>query len=52
MDDEKAPRPKCKVVLRPGQKGASIYPKGCQVRNRIVDGQKRKVNKAGKLKPV
>ena len=40
------------MVLRAGQKGARIYPKGCQVRNCIVDGQKRKVSKAGKLKPV
>jgi hypothetical protein len=43
---------KCKVVLRPGQRGARIWPKGCKVRNREVDGVKRKVNKQGQLKPT
>ena len=43
-------KPKCKVVLRPGQRGARIWPKGCKVRNREVDGEKIKVNKQGQLK--
>ena len=46
-----AAKPKCKVVLRPGQRGARIWPKGCKVRNREVDGEKIKVNKQGQLKP-
>jgi hypothetical protein len=45
-------RPKCKVVLKDGERGARIFPKGCQVRNRVVDGVKRKVDKRGEIKPL
>ena len=45
-------RPKCKVVLKDGERGARIFPKGCQVRNRVVAGVKRKVDKKGALKPT
>ena len=47
------PRPTCKVVTKPGQRGARIHPRGCRVRNRIVNGTMRKVSKAtGQIKPV
>ena len=45
-------RPKCKVVLKDGERGARIFPKGCQVRNRVVGGVKRKVDKKGAIKPT
>ena len=46
-------RPTCKVVTKPGQRGARIHPRGCRVRNRIVNGTMRKVSKAtGQIKPL
>ena len=45
-------KPTCKVVTRPGGRGARIHPKGCKVRNRVqVDGTVRQESKAGRLKP-
>ena len=44
-------KPTCKVVTRPGQRGARVHPKGCKVRNRVVSGAVRKESKAGRLKP-
>jgi hypothetical protein len=40
------------VVLKDGERGARIFPKGCQVRNRVVGGVKRKVDKKGAIKPT
>ena len=45
-------KPTCKVVTRPGQRGARVHPKGCKVRNRVQgDGTVRKESKLGRLKP-
>ena len=56
-DQQTNKRPKCKVVRRMHDKHnglARIHPKGCRVTNRVMSkgGKIRKVNKAGKFKPV
>ena len=40
-----------KVQGGPAPRAARIWPKGCKVRNREVDGEKIKVNKQRQLKP-
>ena len=43
--------PTCKVVKRPGQRGARIYPRGCRVRREIGrDNVETKYNKEGLTK--
>ena len=45
-------KPTCKVVTRPGQRGARVHPKGYKTRNRVQgDGTVRKESKLGRLKP-
>jgi len=56
-DQQTNKRPKCKVVRRMHDKHnglARIHPKGCRIAKRVLtkDGRIRKVNKAGKFKPV
>ena len=48
------PRPTCKAVKRPNQRGARIHPRGCRVRYILHDdGTIRKNAKAdGRLKPA
>ena len=41
MNDQN--RPTCKVVTRPGQRGAKIHPKGCKVRN-VAEGYENQAN--------
>ena len=44
-------RPTCKAVVRAGQNGARIHPRGCQVRQRIsADGSSIRRNKQGQIK--
>ena len=44
-------RPTCKAVVRAGQNGARIHPRGCQVRQRIsADGSSIRRNKQGNIK--
>jgi len=38
-------RPTCKVVVKPGERGARIYPKGCKVRSRPSTNRPNKVVK-------
>ena len=45
------PKPTCKAVLKAGQRGVRVYPKGCKVRTTVAaDGTKKQVNKKGKIK--
>ena len=45
------PKPTCKAVLKAGQRGVRVYPKGCKVRTTVAaDGTKKQVNKKGKTK--
>ena len=44
-------RPTCKAVVRAGQRGARIHPRGCQIRQRIdASGVSTKRNKRGNVK--
>ena len=46
-------RPKCKVALRAGQKGARIVPKGCRVAKKAVGNQvTERISKTGAAKPL
>ena len=48
-----ADRPRCEAVIRPGQRGVRVHPKGCKVRRKVVAGEIRKVSKnTGHLKPT
>ena len=45
------PKPTCKVVIREGQRGARIDPKGCKVRTSVnAQGSKKKEDKRGQEK--
>lgn len=45
------PRPTCKVVKKPNETGARIYPRGCKVRRvQQADGSIKKYNKQGQEK--
>ena len=44
------PKKTCKVVVKEGQRGARIAPKGCKVRTRIVGGVKTRTNKMNQIK--
>ena len=47
-----ADKPRCEAVVRPGQRGVRVYPKGCKVRRKVVGGAIRKVSRnTGQLKP-
>ena len=44
------PKKTCKVVVKEGQRGARIHPKGCKVRTKIEGGVKTRRNKEGQIK--